>query len=113
MRMVTACLAFLLLTPAAALAQEAGGKATFEKTCASCHGSDGKGNAKKEAMFKLEAGKLNLGRDEVASQTRDQKRELTAKGKDKMPGYEKKMTAAELDGVIDYTMELIAAIRKK
>jgi mono/diheme cytochrome c family protein len=111
--MLMTCFALLLLAPASARAQAADGKAIYDKTCASCHGADGKGNAKKEEMFKLEAGKTNLGRDEVASQTRDEKRKLTAEGKGKMPGYEKKMSPAELDAVADYVMQLIATIRKK
>jgi mono/diheme cytochrome c family protein len=112
MRTILACIASLMLAATGARAEEAG-KATYDKMCASCHGSDGTGNAKKEAMFKLEPGKLNLGRDEVASQSRDAKKEITAAGKNKMPGYAKKMEPAELDAVMDYTMKLIAAIRKK
>ena len=111
MRMLMACLAVLFFATTAR-AQDAG-KAAYDKACASCHGEDGRGNAKKEAALKLEAGKLNLGRDEVASQTKDEKKEITAKGKAKMPSYEKKLSAAELDAVADYTMQLIAAIRKK
>jgi mono/diheme cytochrome c family protein len=112
MRTVMTCLALLLFAPLDARAA-ADGKAVFEARCASCHGADGKGVAAKEAALKLEAGKLNLGRDEVASQTRDEKKELTTRGKGKMPGYEKKLSAEELDGVADYTMKLIAAIRGK
>lgn len=99
--------------PAAALAEDPAGKATFDKTCASCHGADGRGSPAKAKLLKVEPDDLNLGRDAVANQTRDEKRALTASGKGKMPSYEKKLGAPELDAVIDYTMGLIATIRGK
>lgn len=113
MRTMFACLAAVLLSTATAAAQSADGKAVYDKSCASCHGADGKGNAAKEKMFKLEAGATNLGRDAVASQTRDEKKAIIAEGKAKMPGYAKKMTPAEVDAVTDHAMKLIAAIRGK
>jgi mono/diheme cytochrome c family protein len=99
--------------PAVAMADTAAGKAVYDKTCASCHGPDGRGNASKAKLLKLDPEKLNLGRDEVASQTRDEKKAITSDGTEKMPAYAKKLQPAELDAVLDYTMELIAAIRKK
>ncbi len=93
-----------------ALAQEAG-KAVFEKNCVTCHAQDGKGNAAKAKVLKIDPALLNLGRDEVAKQTRDEKKAITEKGKAKMPKYGQKLTPAELDGVTDYTMKLIATIR--
>lgn len=112
MRILITALALLLFSASSARADDAG-KAVFDKSCATCHGADGKGNPAKETAMKLEAGKTNLGRDEVAKQTRDEKRGLIAKGSGKMPGYEKKLAAAELDAVADYTMKLVAAIRGK
>ena len=110
MRIVLSSLALLLFTATSALADD--GKAVYDKSCATCHGADGKGNPAKEKALKLEAGKTNLARDEVAKQTRDEKRELTAKGSGKMPAYEKKLAAGEVDAVTDYVMSLIAAARK-
>jgi len=98
--------------PLAALA-EGPGQVTFDKSCATCHGKDGRGNPAKAKMFKLDPDKLNLGRDEVASQTRDEKRAITASGKGKMPSYEKKLSGTDLDAVVDHVMELITTIRGK
>jgi mono/diheme cytochrome c family protein len=110
LRIIGSAAALALAVPTFAWAAD--GKAVYEKSCAKCHGADGKGDAAKEKAFKLEPGTLNLGRDAVAKQTKAEKRAITAGGKDKMPGYEKKLTAEELDAAMDHVMELIAAIRK-
>jgi mono/diheme cytochrome c family protein len=112
MRSLLAASTFLVMLFAPLGAGADPGKTTYDKMCATCHGADGRGSEAKAKALKLDPEKLNLGRDEVAKQTRDEKRAITAKGAGKMPGYEKKLDAAELDAVIDYTMQLIAAIRK-
>jgi len=103
----------IVATPLVARSEGSPGQAVYEKKCASCHGADGRGNPDKAKMMKIDAAKLNLGRDEVASQTRDEKRAITASGKDKMPAYGAKLSAGELDASIDRVMELIAVIRGK
>jgi mono/diheme cytochrome c family protein len=113
MRMTMAFIAGLLLSAAPAAAQPADGKAVYEKNCASCHGADGKGNAQKEKVLKLEPGSTNLGRDAVAGQSKDEKKTITTDGKGKMPAYGKKLSQPEIDAVSEYTMQLIAAIRGK
>lgn len=112
-RLVSTVLACALgsALPLAAFADAAAGKPVYEKMCASCHGADGKGNAAKAKVLKLDPALLNLGRDEVKDQTKEQKKAILADGKERMPAYAKKLTPAELDSVIDYTMTLIAAIR--
>ena len=97
-----------LSLPALAFAD---GKASYDKLCASCHGADGKGNPTKAGILKLDPAVLNLGRPETATATRDQLKEMVVKGKGKMPAYEKKLTAQEVDPVLDYAMQLAAAIR--
>ena len=105
-------LAFVLASAVSvtAFAQDVG-KAVYEKNCATCHGADGTGNAAKAKVLKIDPATLNLGRDEVAKQTRDEKKAITEKGKGKMPKYGQKLSPAELDGVTDYTMQLVATIR--
>jgi mono/diheme cytochrome c family protein len=102
--------AALMLLPAAALAD---GKATYDKMCASCHGADGRGNEAKAKVLKLDPATLNLGRPESAAMTRDQLKEVLVKGKAKMPSYEKKLAADDVDPVLDYSIELAKAIRGK
>ena len=110
--MIIVSMAFVALARPAA-AQDSPGKAVYTKSCASCHGADGKGNEAKAKALKIDPASLNLGRDEVAGQSKADKRAVTAAGKNKMPAYEKKLSAEELDQVSDYVMTLIEAIRKK
>lgn len=74
----------------------------YKTKCAVCHAADGSGNAP--------AGK-NLGaRDfaspEVRKETDEQLVEITAKGKNKMPGYEKSLKEAEIKNLVAYIREL-------
>jgi len=105
---------FLLLLalspPTVAVADDAA-KAAYDKMCASCHGADGKGNPDKAKALKVDANLLNLGRPESKDFTRDKLKEILLNGKDKMPGYAKKLKPAEVDPVLDYTLGLAKAIR--
>jgi mono/diheme cytochrome c family protein len=103
----------LALAPAVAMADDAAGKAVYEKNCKSCHGEDGTGNADKAKMLKIDAATMNLGRPEGASATKDDLKKLTTDGKAKMPAYGKKLKAEEIDAVVDYSMGLAKAIREK
>ena len=101
--------AVVLLLPAAGLAAD--GKAVYEKTCASCHGPDGKGNAEKAKVLKLDPASLNLGRPEGKDLSRDQLKQILLDGKEKMPAYAKKLKPDEVDPVLDYTIGLAKALR--
>jgi mono/diheme cytochrome c family protein len=109
MKKLLMCL--ILSVPAAAFAAD--GKALYEKHCQSCHGPDGKGMESKGKVLKIDPAILNLGRAETANNTRDQQREILLKGKDKMPSYEKKLKADEVDPVLDYALELAKKLRGK
>lgn len=75
--------------------------ALYRAKCVSCHAADGSGNTP--------AGKKSGARDlrsaEVQSQSDETLYHITAKGKNKMPGYEKSLGA-------DKCRELVAYIRK-
>lgn len=76
--------------------------ALYKTKCASCHAADGSGST---AMGK----KLNvrdLRSSEVQKQTDAQLTEITAKGKNKMPPYEKKLTADQIKELVGYMREL-------
>lgn len=102
--------AALVCLPAFALAD---GKATYEKSCASCHGADGRGNESKAKMLKIDAAVLNLGRPENAKASKDELKKVVTDGKNKMPAYGKKLAAEDVDPVLDYAMGLANAIRGK
>ncbi len=66
-----------------AVAADASGKALFEKSCAGCHGADGKGNP---AMAKVLGDKgLDVTTKETAKKSDDQLLNVIAEGAGKMP----------------------------
>jgi cytochrome c5 len=83
--LVSGAAVFALLTPTsqAAAADTNAGKAVYEKSCASCHGADGKGNP---AMAKALGEKgLNLTTKDVTQKSDDQLLKVIADGAGKMP----------------------------
>jgi len=83
----------------AANAAGAGGE-TFKAKCIACHGADGAGSTAAGKALKVR----NLASAEVQGQTDAQLYAVIAKGKGKMPGYEKTLGA-------DKCKELVAYIR--
>lgn len=80
-----------------AQAQGAGEK-VYKAKCASCHGADGAGTTP--------AGKATKTRDfcseDVKKETDEEWTAIVVKGKNKMPGYDKKLTDAEIKDVLAY-----------
>ncbi len=71
-----------------AMAGEAdGGKAVYEKSCAGCHGADGKGNEKMAKIPGFEKG-LNIVGAETKKKSDEQLLKLIAEGAGKMPRFE-------------------------
>ena len=78
------------------------GADTFAAKCASCHAKDGSGNTtigKKMAL-------RDLGSAAVQKQTDQQLHDITAKGKKKMPAFEKKLSAAQINELVAYIRSL-------
>jgi mono/diheme cytochrome c family protein len=104
--MVVTAVTLALVAPALAKAADAAaGKETYDKKCASCHGADGKGDAKMEAKLKLEAGKTSLAKMSEKSDADLQK--LMNEGKKPMPAYAGKLDAAAIDNVLAYAKSLV------
>jgi mono/diheme cytochrome c family protein len=94
----------LAATPApAAMAADAGGKAVYDKNCASCHGPDGKGNP---AMTKVFGEKeLNIAAT-VGSKKDDELIKVITEGKGKMPALGKSLSKSDQKAVIGHVRSL-------
>jgi mono/diheme cytochrome c family protein len=90
-------------TTSAALAADAdSGKALYEKSCAGCHGADGKGN---EKMAKLLGDKgLNIVGSETKKKSDEQLLKVIAEGAGKMPAS--KLTKEEQKQALGYVRSL-------
>lgn len=86
----------------AAMAADAGGKALYEKSCAGCHGPDGKGNEKMTAILGVK--ELGIVSKETAKKTDEQLSKVIAEGAGKMPAS--KLTKDEQKQVLGYARSL-------
>lgn len=93
-RIMGVVLAGALMLPVAGIAAD--GAAVYKAKCATCHGADGAGTTPMGKKMNLR----DLGSAEVQKQTDAELTAITAKGKGKMPGYEKKISADELKAVV-------------
>lgn len=95
-------LVVVLQTASQAASTVAGdGAATYKAKCVSCHAADGSGSTTAGKALKTR----DLRSADVQKQSDDQLFNLIAKGKGKMPGYEKTLGA-------DKCKELVAHIRR-
>lgn len=76
------------------------GRVLYIANCVSCHGDDGGGGV---------GSKLNEGRLFDRYPDPAEQYAVVAEGRRAMPAFESKLTAAELDAVVRYTREVIAA----
>lgn len=98
---------FILLAAAAVLllssplsAQDA--NALFVTKCAACHGKDAVGQTPMGLKLKVR----DLHSPEVQKETDAALRQVIAKGKAKMPGYEAKFSKEQIDGLVAYVRGL-------
>jgi mono/diheme cytochrome c family protein len=91
-------------TTSAAIAAEAdSGKALYEKSCAGCHGADGKGNEKMAKLPGFDKG-LNIVGAETKKKSDEQLLKLIAEGAGKMPAS--KLTKEEQKQALGYVRSL-------
>jgi mono/diheme cytochrome c family protein len=88
--------AALFLAVASASAEDTA--ALYKTKCAACHGPDGKGDT--AAGKKLGARDFNS--PEVAKMSDAELFDITKKGKEKMPAYDKKLTDDQIKDLIKY-----------
>ena len=96
--------AVFLLAPCLEAGEAQSGKATYDKLCASCHGSDGKGNP---AMTKVMAEKaLNIATKETALKKDDELLKMITEGRGKMPASGKGLSKQEQKELLDHMRSL-------
>ena len=76
--------------------------ATYKSKCASCHGANGSGQTSVGKAMKLR----DLRSAEVQGQTDEQLYAIIAKGKGKMPGYEKSLGAETCKALVAHMRTL-------
>jgi len=74
----------------------------YKSKCAACHGPDGKGDT--AAGKKLSVKDFHS--PDVAKMSDAELFDITKKGKDKMPAYDKKLTDDQIKALIKYIHEL-------
>jgi len=97
---LTILAASLALWSTAAVADD--GAANYKAKCAMCHGADGKGDTpvgKKMGIRDLTSGDVQKMSDEELIT-------ITTKGKNKMPSYENKLSAAQIKDLVTYIRQL-------
>ena len=99
-----AFLAAISLAVSGSRAQDtANGEKAYNAKCASCHGPDGKGETAAGRVTKVRSFSL----DEVKKESDAVWTEIIVKGKNKMPGYDKKLSDAEVKDVVAYIRTLV------
>jgi cytochrome c6 len=76
--------------------------ATFKAKCAMCHGADGKG----DTPVGKKMGIRDLTSPDVQKMSDDELIAITTKGKNKMPAYENKLSAAQIKDIVTYIRQL-------
>jgi mono/diheme cytochrome c family protein len=78
------------------------GEAIYKRNCAGCHGADGSGQTAMGRTFKI--GDLRAA--ETQKMTDAQLADVIAKGKGKMPAYDKRLSHDQIQSVVGYLRDL-------
>jgi cytochrome c6 len=76
--------------------------ATYKAKCAMCHGADGKG----DTPVGKKMGIRDLTSSDVQKMSDEELITITTKGKNKMPAYENKLSAAQIKDIVAYIRQL-------
>jgi cytochrome c6 len=94
-------IALLLFLSPSTRAQDTG-ESLFKGKCAMCHGLDGAGKTVMGEKLKVP----DLRSADVQKKSEAELKTLIAKGKDKMPAYETKMSKEQIDKLVEYIRDL-------
>ena len=97
--MATAALGLLAL-PVPSVADD--GATLFKSKCAMCHGPDGSGKTMMGEKLKIP----DLHSADVQKKSDADLKTIVTKGKDKMPGYETKLTKEQIDALVGFIRSL-------
>ncbi len=86
----------------AAKGDVAAGKKEFDAKCVTCHGKDGSGSTPMGKSLKV----ADLRSDTVQKMSDEELFAAIAKGKNKMPAYEKQLGAAKVHDLVAYVRSL-------
>jgi len=92
-----AALAIVLMLSLPAFSQETG-EALFKGKCAMCHAADASGKTTMGEKLKIP----DLRASDTQNKSDADLKNIITKGKDKMPAYETKLSAAQIDGLVAY-----------
>jgi mono/diheme cytochrome c family protein len=99
--LVSAAIALLFVLGLPATAQDTG-EALFKGKCAMCHGPDGVGKTKMGETLKIP----DLHSADVQKKSDADLKTVIAKGKNKMPSYEAKLSKEQIDMLVAYVRGL-------
>ena len=74
----------------------------YKTKCVSCHGADGKG----DTAIGKKLGTRDFQAPEVTKESDDELFDITKKGKNKMPGYDGKLTDDQIKALVKYIRSL-------
>ena len=98
-KLLISILLFMLAAPADVMADP---KVDFNAKCSICHRSN-KNLPKVAKALNVDPNKLSL---RTSRMNREEMIAITEKGREKMPGFENKMTREQIENVIDYIIAL-------
>jgi mono/diheme cytochrome c family protein len=93
-------LAILLLVPTWSIAETAA--ETYKTACAMCHGPAGKGDTTLGQNLHAK----DLTSEEVQKKTNEELSTIIVKGKENMPGFEGRLTQAQINGLVKFIRTL-------
>jgi mono/diheme cytochrome c family protein len=74
----------------------------YKSNCVSCHGQDGTGKTPMGRALKMR----DLASEEVQKQTDAELNRIIAKGKNKMPAFDRKLKKEQIDQLVGYVRQL-------
>ena len=110
--LMTAVMIAALSAPAFAADEKPAADKFYAGKCASCHGKDGRGNAKMAKMFKVEAKALDLLGEKRTKEEDAEFTKIILDGKAKMPAFKAKLAGLDVADLINYIHSLRPAEAK-